>query len=339
NVKSKGEYYLRDSESIYPEDGAPYGTLAVGETIYVDAKNSAAKWGESVGFRYAGLKNTSLYGEAEMSQEKNRLREVEVDNNLNLRRDTRAFITNKILTFGSRTKLTKTLDMTFQVKRLWETNDYDHKNTNNTTTTTGSAFISQLDMSGYRSSAKLTWKPFKKLTTALRYQLNDELVETRAMSDIKDQSTMQTRTNTHMFTYNISTQPMESVIVNMAYSKHLQNTTTPIGSNSGLAIPGFQGDYDSVLASSSYFPTENFSVTSTFTMSWADNFNDYSSTSLPFGVSSRSKSGTVGFTWSPGDKDYSIEPHYSYYQYDASSVSEASDYSAHVGWLDFSMKW
>ena len=150
---------------------------------------------------------------------------------------------------------------------------------------------------------------------------------------------MQSSTNSHIFTYNVSTQPLDKLLLNIAFSKQLNNTKTPTGSNAVQPIPGFNADVDNALVSSSYFPTENLSITNIFSMTWSRNFNNRLPGYVPYGVSNTSKSGSVGIKWSPKDKDYSIEPHYSYYSYNGNSVSEIGDYSAHVAWLDVKMDW
>ena len=104
-------------------------------------------------------------------------------------------------------------------------------------------------------------------------------------------------------------------------------------------LPGFNADVQSFLLSGSYTPNQEFNFVSAFGFTSSDNYNDYTSDALPLGTSNSYYSVELGMNWTPEDKNFSVSPHYTYYNYNTSSVSEFGNYIAQVAWLDVNIEW
>ena len=338
STKVKSEFMNRDGESIYPDDRGGAVPDGVYDSIeYNDTRNTALSFGETFSLRYSGFERTSVYADAEFGQVNNDLSEEQhnISRTLLWDRDTKTFTTSSLFSLGTRTILTKTLSLTAQLKRLNKSDDYDHKKKNRDSGI-NSAFFDSLKESEDKSIVKLNWKPTRKVQNSLRYQFSNRLFESR----VETQDDEQSRTVSHMVTYDVTLQPKDDLLFNIALSNQDMNVSTGASSMGGTGrTPGFNADVQSALVGASYFPNEDLSYTANFSISRSDNFDDFSTIGLPLGVSNTHYDLRLGAVWKPKGKDFTVEPHYSYYQYDTDTDAEFGEYKAHVAWIDLDFKW
>lgn len=343
SAKSRNEYVYKEGFATYPKDSSPAssgGSTPDGVVDAIDYNSSTNKvlnFGQDFGFQYTGIKRMSLYGDVELSQVHNRLKEFQ-ENIARLpqwERLTVADTTKTTWTLGTRYAPLNKISITTQLRRKFENNDFDDKI--DTAGRINSAFFDSLKIITNEITSKVTWKTLAWLHNSIRYQFNDKKYNGRFQ--VAD-NTQESRSQSHTFTYDVFIQAFEQLFFNFSYSFQNAKTSTPAAASSNVAVlPGFNADVNNFLFSGSYSPTSELNIIGAFGYTFSDNFNDYTAGALPLGVSNNYKTVEFGMQWTPKDKNWQIFPHYAYYDYDTSSVAEFGDYTAHVAWLDFKFDW
>lgn len=339
-AKLKNQILKRDGQSTYPYDASPSNAVPNGiieATDYSVTKNSLMSFGQNFGFQYSGIKNTSIYGDVEIDEMFNDLKERQenISRVLSWERFTKTNTKKTVYTLGSRIVPSNKVNLTTQVRHRNENNDYDDKV--DSASSLNSAFFDSLKVVGDEVTTKLTWKPLNWLQNSFRYQFDNKKYDSRVQNLI---DTSVGRSITHTFTYDMFLEPVDNVLFNLSYSLQDAETTTPAASSSDVsALPGYNADVQSFLFSGSYTPTEEVSFISAFGYTFSDNFNDYTSNALPLGVSNNYYTVELGMNWTPKNKSFSVEPHYGYYNYNTTSTSEFGNYIAHIAWLDVNFEW
>ncbi len=341
SAKLKSEYINRDGTSTYPYDASPSsagGSAPDGiiEAIdYSESRNKALNWGQTVGFRYTGIPKVSFYGDFEVGETKNNIKEQQhnISRVLQWERETDTSITKTIWTMGGRVVPVRSFNMTTQIRRRVEDNDYEDEA--DTAGAINSAFVDGLKLTSNEASTRLAWIPFEFIQAGFRYQLLDNDYTTR----VQNQSALDSDMLSHIFTYDLIWTPFERLFLNVSYSMQDAKTTTPAGSQRSPQTPGFNADVNSVLMAANYAACETLNYNASMTYSWSDNFDNFASSGLPLGVTNSHYDIELGLQWKPKKKSVTLEPHYAYYSYDAGSVADYGDYSAHVAWLDLNIDW
>ena len=340
-AKFKSELMIRQGESTYPHDSLPGGGAAPDGVIdvidYNKVKNKALLFGQNFSFRYNGIKTTSIYGDIEVGEVRNNLEEIQFSrlNALNWVRETDVNTKKTVWTLGTRSIPSSQFNITTQLRRRLENNDFDDIK-DSPAGAINSAFYDSMKLISNELTTKWTWKLYHWLHSSIRYQLVDSKIEARAENRAQQDST----TRSHIFTYDIVLQPTDKLFTNIAFSKQDIKTKTAANAfTSPFQLPGFNGDVSSIIFSTSYTPTETLSYTGIFTYSFSDNFNDYTASSVAYGVDNSRKSVELGMGWSPKNKNWTIEPHYAFYSHNGSAVSEYGNYNAHIAWLDITREW
>lgn len=337
-VKSKNQLMKRKGESVYPTDDSPsVPDGIIDDTDYSQSREKLWLFGQNFAVQYTGIEKASIYGDIEVTEMNNDLNEIQRDGNymFNWQRVTETKTKKTQYTVGTRIIPSRYFNVTFQARRKYENNDYD--DSVDTVGAFNSAFVDSLQITGDELTTKLTWKPLKWLQNSVRYQFAGKKYKTRVQG-LSD--TMESRFRSHTFTYDIFVQLLDELFVNGSYTYQDANTSTPAASSTNVAmLPGFNADLQSILLSTSYVPTDEWSITAAVAKTFTDNFNDYTSSALPLASSNDFYTAEVSAQYKPKNKDWSLEPHYAYYHYDSTSVSEFGNYIAHVAWVDFNWHW
>ena len=175
-------------------------------------------------------------------------------------------------TLGGRVVPSKFFTMTAQARQRFERNNYKN------VASSGSPIdlLDALKINSDEASTKVTWKPWRWLQSSFRYQFRNFKYYPRAIDLIESRNSMMDNT----YTYDVSLQPVEPLLLMLSYSLDQLNTKTIAGSAASGHIPGFNSGVNSWLFSASYTPKENLTFTNTVLYSLADNFIDFSSTGL-----------------------------------------------------------
>lgn len=345
-TKFRVQNVQKEGSSIYPLDStqpAPDGTID--ETQYSDMDSDFWRYGENVGLRYQGIPKTSIYADLDLEQTDGKLSEDRDSRNSTgvigsgssgeiFRRETETGMARTVATLGTRIVPLQTVNVTMQLRRRMERNDYDDISETTGGGTARSAFFNALDIHANEVTSRLTWKPQSWLQTSVRHQYTDG----KYKADIEDGGKTTSLMTSHIFTYDVVLTPLAQLLVDIGFSRQQAKTATPAGVASSTRIPGFNADVNTWLFSASYSPCDRLSLTNSFHFSQTNNFNDFTSSAMPMGMDYDEYNVDTGLAWRLKD-DMTIEPHYAYYRYAPDPSAAFGGYSAHAGWVDVNFIW
>ncbi|MDP2654402.1 MAG: hypothetical protein Q8Q08_10280 [Candidatus Omnitrophota bacterium] len=333
----------REGSSTYPNDKTPSTPDGIVNTTEVsNVENKVNRIGENIALRYTGFSHATLYADAEMEQTRNWISEFRdsiagqsaVNASDQFFRETITNINKTVLTAGARIIPSKTISMTAHVRHKDEMNDYDDLIESPITTSAKSAFLDALQLKGDEVATKFTWKPAKWYQNSFRYQLMNNKYYPRVENEGNTENLMRS----HTYTYDITVQPINPLLMTVAFSHQQYFTKTTAGSASSTAVPAFNSGVNSWLFSTSYMASESISLINTILYSRADNYNDFSGTGLPLGADFKQYDMTTSLEWTP-KKGMKVKPTYEYASYKANPLVEVGDYSAHIVWMDVGFDW
>ena len=351
-TKLKAEVTKRHSYSTYNKDflasggsvSAPNGIIDGTDLSLNDTK--ATRWGEALSFRFTGVPRTALYTELELEQGRVLLREDRksidgpdagngADANEVFNRETVALIRRGTWTLGGQAAPWSFLNLTVQVKRRVNNNDYDdQRETDPGAGTARSAFIDAQDVHTDEFVTRLTYHPCRWFRSSLRYQLRNDKYATR----VEAQDTVKTGMVSNIYTYDVTVQPLRKLMTTASFSRQTALTRTPARfSSSDANTPAFHADVNTWLLGADYTPTPALTFTSSLLCSGAGNFNDFADTGLPLGADFHRVDLTTGVTWAVNERT-SLGADYAFYRYNPNENVESGDYTAHVVWLEVSQK-
>ena len=349
-TKLKSEIIERHGNSTYPQDttpvsdggSAPDGIIDNTERSVND--NRLLRWGEGVSLRYSGIPRVAFYNDLEFEQVRNWLSEDrqslagQSGPNANeiFSRETIASLARGVWTLGARTAPVRFLDMTSQVRRRQNNNDYDDtRETDPGANTARSAFVDWQNIRTDEFSMRTSLKLWRRFTPAFRYQFRDDDYFT--VTEGQD-GVVETGMTSHIYTFDLFSQWTDRLSTSASFSRQAALVRTPAQFASSVNTPPFHADVRTWLFSADCLVRDDLSLFSTLQHSKTDNFDDFTTTGLPLGADYDQVDLTVGLKWTP-TKFLSVEPKYSLYHYKANHDVEYGSYNAHVIWLDFSLGW
>ena len=347
--KFKSEFVMREGNSLYPQDTTPVaaGGAApdgvINNTERSNTDNRLHQFGEAVSLRFTGIPRTALYTDLELEQVRNWLSEDR--NSLAgqsapnaseiFSRETLTNIRRGTATAGMRLTPHRYVDVTSTVRYRRNNNDYDDEfETVPTGSTARSAFFDELDITMQEAAARFTFKPVLWARTSFRYQLRAYDYESR----IEDQDAVQTDMTAHIFSYEVSVQPVSRLLVMAALTHQQAWVQTPASSNEAAATPRFNFDYTSWFLNGEYQVSERISILSSLAMTLASNYNDFTGIGLPLGADYTELDIGVGFRLMLGEHA-SLEPRYDFFRYNPDPRTDSSNYNAHMIGLKGSFAW
>jgi hypothetical protein len=291
-----------------------------------------------VSLRVTGIPRTALYTELELEQARVLMREDRKDvvggsAAETFFRETVTSVRRGTGTIGGRVSPWAFLDLTAHVRRRVNDNDYDDQRESVAAATALSAFTDMQNVHTNEFVTRATFRPCRWFRSSVRYQFRDDDYSTR----FEAQDTVKTGMQSHIYTYEVTLQPLHNLVTTASFSRQTALTTTPARLASSANIPAFHADVNTWLLSADYTPKTNLTVTGTLQHSSAENFNDFTATGMPFGADFDRLDATTRLTWS-ATENTSLEAEYALYSYLPSSLAEYSDYHAHVIWLELSAK-
>ena len=342
-TKFKTEVLKRRSNSSYPSDttNPPDGIPNTTDQSITD--NKAVRWGEGISLRFTGIPRTALYNDLEFEQSRILLREDRIsiagqsasDSGETFSRQTVSKVWRGVWTLGGQTAPWSFLSLTAHVRHRQNNIDYDNeRHTDPGATTARSAFFDGQNISTNEFATRVALTPCRWARTSFRYQFRGDKYATRTFDN---NSIVKTGTTSHIYTYDVTLQPLQNLSTTTSFSRQTALTYTPARFGSSVNIPAFHADVNTWLLSADYTPKPTVTVSQTFLFSRAKNFNDYVSTGLPYGADFSRVDLTTGLTWSP-KKDVSMKTEYDLYHFNSNDNAETGDYTAHVIWFDVSKK-
>jgi hypothetical protein len=350
-TKLKSEIIRREGYSTYNADtspssttgSAPNGVLNRTEVSLNDSK--AVRWGEAATLRFTGIPRTALYTELELEQSRVLMREdrtsidgpdtgIGTSANEIFNRETVADVRRGTVTMGGRVAPVNALDLTAHVRRRISDNDYDDQRESTASGTALSAFLDSQNVHTDEFATRATYRPCGWFRTSARYQFRDDDYYTR----FEAQDTVEAELLSHIYTVDVTLQPHRTVATTASFSRQNLVTTTPARlSGTASNIPAFHADVNSLMLSADYQPVPRLTWTNSVLHSWADNFNDFAETGLPFGLTFDRTDFSTGVTLAVTDQT-SVGATYALYTYTPDDNAEFGDYTAHVLWLEGTVK-
>lgn len=344
-TKAKAEILHRRSNSIYNLDSTdpPDGLVNTSNQNITD--NKGVRVGEGVSLRCTAIPKAALYTELELEQARILLREDQkglagqdaASSTNNFSRETVTKIWRGVGTLGARIAPWSFVDLTTQLRRRVNNNDYDdQRETAPGSSTARSAFMEGQAVHTNEWATRVTLKRWPWFRPSLRYQYRSDQYASRAESE----SLVKTGTLSHIYTVDAVVQPLRDLLLTLSWSRQTAATTTParyaaVATNT----PTFNANVNTWLLSADYALPRHPHVTLTGAMQYslANNFNDLGPTQVPYGADNERLDLRTGLAWSP-NADTSFKGEYAYYHYSANSNVEYGDYNAHVIWVEASRK-
>ncbi|MEI8012393.1 MAG: hypothetical protein WCI27_07960 [Candidatus Omnitrophota bacterium] len=300
---------------------------------------------EGISLRYTGIAKASLYGDADLKQERY----------------------NRVLTYSSGTTSPYTFNALetlnhipegkgkvgirfVPVKNVNITTEYAHaakKDKLERFNIIGSQLSNDGAMGIFRTdkdevNSRVAWKPVSWLENSLKVSEASTVYHVKALQyDLS-----RTPAGERNFIYDMTLMPDDKWMFNLAYSLKFVKVE-PRGNSIATVPPVSTADVYGYSFTTSYAPVEKFSVFNTLGYSRAKNKTNADN---PAALGASATAATLlglndawwdidtGAKWEAG-KNVTIEPHYAYYAYRAYPGVETGNYSAHVVWLDVNIKW
>jgi hypothetical protein len=338
HIGSEGSsVYLEENPTATAAGPAPNGTIFSRDHSNMD--NNQDREGEHVSLRYSGISHTSLYAESDLEQARNWVAQSfssshTPSSNFFIERLNRT--QKESWTLGGEVVPNRFFIFKNQVRQRWEDNEYDTLRVINPTAQT---FLDALKINGIEESSTVTWKPYRWIQNSLRYQFLDTVYMPRAAAEgsgLPQFSIARNHMLSSVFTYDISVQPIDPVLLMLSYS-HVENYVRTLAASSTPNIPTFNSGDNSWLFSASYTPTEYVTLTNTATYTISPNYVDFS-TGVPLGTSFRQLTLSTGIQWTL-HKWLKIGPTYEYASYRDNPLAGVGNYSANIFRLDMSFDW
>jgi len=349
NFSTDARYEHMGSEG----DGVYYSSSTSSANVNTGMENHQDQEGEHVALRYSGISHTSLYAESDFEQGRNWVNENVVSTtstaNYLLSRIDRS--QDESWTVGGRIVPNRFFTFSTQVKQH---DNYDDYNTGSFTgpgvSSSSPIVLDSIRVKGVDETSTLTWKPYRWLQNSLKYQFSDTVYNPQeAAASYSSSSSIAVPASgaypvsenhmlTSQFTYDISVQPIDPLLLTISYS-HVENYVRTLQADqSGTNyIPTFNSGDNSWLFSGSYAPVENFTWTNTVCYTLSNNYVD-ASTGVPYGADFRMLNITTGFDYT-FHKWLKIGPKYEHASYRDNSLAGDGNYSANIFMLDAKFKW
>jgi len=328
----KAEMLRRESNSIFREDTSdpPDGVADDLDRSWSDNKTN--NWGEKLSIRYTGIPRTALYTDLELEQGRTLLREEQAVDHV-WERETVGNSRRGAWTLGGNVVPWPFLNVTAQVRRWIKDQDLDDQR--ETLGGLNSAFIDSVRIHRNEFTTRATYRPCRWFRSSFRYQLQDEDYGTIAQAE----SLVKTSTDTHTYTYDVSLEPRNDLLMTGSFSRQTASfeTLARFGSTGATNIPTFNADVNTWMWTVDYAPKPQLSTTSSLLYTMARNFNDFTAGGIPYGADFDQLDLTTGLNWALGE-DASLQAEYGYYHYQANSNAGTGDYDAHMISFELSKK-
>jgi len=350
------EHMGSEGSSNYYANTSGTPGVTVSDIDGAQMENHQDQTGEHVAFRYFGIPHTTLYTEAEFEQERNWVSYNYTDltsaaaNNFSLSRLNR--VQDESWTVGGRIVPNRFFTFSSQVKVHDNQSNYD--NISHSINASSYILMDSLREKGVDETSTLTWKPYHWLQNSLKYQFSDTVFNPQlaaldsASADLLPADGHFNITENHMltstFTYDISVQPIDPLLLMLTYS-HVENYVRTVGASSDgtLAeggptfIPTFNSGDNSWLFSSSYAPMDNLVWTNVACYTISDNYVD-NTIGVPLGTSFRELNFTTGLDYTY-HKWLKIGPKYEHASYRDNPLIGTGNYSANIFMLTGKFSW
>ena len=350
NNKSKVELWRSRGNSTYPYDlGTGPAVPAAGatpdevidQTIFSDNTNRTFKVGDDFGIRFKKIPRTALYAEFGVEKARNWLSE---DRWFTVQQATGGFATGEVFSrrsiidmlrmvaaTGVNVTPIQMINSTAQVRYRRDDTYFNDKRQ----TLFSSAFFDEMTTDAIEAETRTTFRPCNWFRPSFRYIVRDIDTHTRTegLAGLQESGILG---NTYVLDVTMIPHSQISTFGSFTREELALKTPAAAYTASGIPLPGFNSDVDTWLLGVDYAPKDNVSVTSTTSVSIADNFDDFTSIGMPMEASFTRVGFTLGVKWL-FRKDITIEPRYEFYHYGPSKYYDHSSYNAYLASIEVSV--
>lgn len=337
----KGEFIRKRASSTNNSDfetgvggsGVPDGTIDEFQDIKtaVTTRDSS----EHMDLKYKGLKNAIFYTEADFQQkfiDQSEWRNVFGPDPrvASFGRITHGNYYDNNFKIGSKWYIFSNLDMTTEFRDKNEIRDFKHLAKElDAAGPHYPAFINSMDFTTYSPVLKLNYKPYRWISYNFGYHYDTTVYGVRTL--VAD-STEISKYRAHVYSLDVTVTPYDCFYVSVFYQRENAATTTRAngaGGSTAITIPTYNANLDVVGLTFSYAPDEKNTFTGSYSMSRADNFNDFTAAAAPLalGLDDFSQNISLGLNHKL-TKNCSVDFKYAYAQYGNDTNNRIDNYRA-----------
>jgi hypothetical protein len=243
---------------------------------------------ESLEARYTGITNWVLYARGEWLQGDGDMKERETEvasGAVDLFRDTDSSrFTQKYIAGANWYPLAR-LNLSGQYYHKIRSNDYDHRtdSTPNAGADRYPAYFTDQDFETDDVNFRVTWRPVNRVTFVSRYDFQLSTVNTRAdlLSEIES-----SEVTSHIFSESVTWSPWSRLYLQGSVSYVLDETDTPASDAFGATnlVLNAKNNYWNASAMAGFALTEKTDLQANYSFYRADNYDDNSAFSQPYGA-------------------------------------------------------
>lgn len=355
-TRFKTEAIHRNGESTWAQDSSTNPAVPDGiVNTYVVSNNQEkiANYGESVSFRYTGIPRLALYNDYEFEQTRNNISNFRESSSNGTSNNSSDRFTQQRLDHqyrGSGTlgmnytpwnQVTMTLQGRYKEEDTHFNNVYYSRAAGLVPGLIATVWLDRQKIRTDEGTARITWKPVRWFEPSFRYQLVDKAYRTSGEPD--SDTTVDTSQISSVYTYDLVSQPVDDLLLTASFSYQDGKVITPNRyvkidpDGETFSLPTFDFDSYTTLFSAEWALNQNLVLTGVADYTRAANFNDFSSTGMPYGADFYQTDLTMGLRWEV-KKDFTVEPKYAFYQYHANQA-EVGSYNAHMISLEVRANW
>jgi len=338
--KNGSATYNRDYRNSAGTSYVPDGTID--ELVNIKSERQEKKLAETLKLKYNGIKNTAFYAGADFEQQL--INQFETQD---------AFGPNPSSTaYFSRDSDIGYYDYEFTAGFKWYpisqaniTAEYKNKNGNrnfNNFFRTGDVeggyrgFIHELDFTSHTPIFKLNYKPVRWIACNAGYTFD---TTTYGIKTYGFENTEYAKYRAHIYSAGVTLTPYDCFYTTLFYQRRNAATKTPANGEGGGPYnqPTYNANVDVGSFACSYAPNAKTAIRGGYSISRADNFNDFSATGLPLGLDNLSQDISIGLEQKLR-KDCSLEFKYDFMQYRENSNNGIDNYDAHLFYTGLKME-
>ncbi|MBN1848136.1 MAG: hypothetical protein JW932_06075 [Deltaproteobacteria bacterium] len=311
-----------DTDAVLTE--TDFGGTAVSPEAVISTQSKKDGLEETAGIRYTGLVYTTAYVEGKWVQSGTDLSETEVEDGvLGFRRQTDAEVNREQYSFGINTSPFRNSTFSVRYREGRRNNDYNHV----ADTEPGySAFITDQTINKDDVSVRWTLRPASMLQWSLSYRFLTVEMETRSDTGASG-SILSGAYEANVYSTGFTLTPHSKIYFTGRFSYHDAETTS--FQNNIPSVLTFKGDVFEMLLTSGFAVNRHTNLNVEYLFSRSENFENYSSDGLPFGLNNKRNGVLASLSRSIGEKIV-IGLRYAYYRYDEENIREVDNYEAHL---------
>lgn len=344
-AKTLAEWVRKDGLSVNNhDDNAGVPNSIIDDSFWRDSEGQVDSFAQALSLRYTGIDRAALYGEVEFKQIDNFLDEnawgingVAVAGFGNTyTRQTASNINRNAYTAGFSVYPVDGLDMTGQYRFKTVDNDNYNFNLSHPGTSPESAYIDSLFITTHEASAKVTYRPDRRVRPTVRYKF--QRIDYDATARFQDQ--VGSTEDAQILAADLHVQPADNLQLTGTYQlqwSHIMSNaeTTPAYNYAPQDV-----NYHTWMVVADWIVNDRVTLTGSVVNTIADdNFNDEQAQfQLRYGTEFSQVDASVGLEWKVKE-GLVVEPKYAYYYYDGDHLDAGGDYEAHVLWLGVRVDW